>query len=696
MKEIGKQEIRVISHIILVTAVAFFSLVLIVLNLYKEWDNWTIPLLVAAPLVCLGMHVLRKPDEILRVYFYSTILFLEIFYYMVHADYLYDGIPLIMLTLAFLAMTREVPLLWVCISVGILGFFVRIAEFISETDSLLSVSDLIKCAWNIFLVIATGMAITKMLRTSDETQLSLKEKFQAMEQDTKRADIFLANVSNEIRMPVDEVIGLSDSAYGLETDERVKEKLGRISYIGHKVAEQIGDILDYSELEMNRVSVSFEEYRLSDILDDLVKELKLFKRDDIELVIDVDPRLPAVLKTDIVKLKRVLWHVILNAIKYTEEGGVYVRISFTKQEYGLNLIIDVEDTGIGMDETELERIYERFYRSEGGKAAIVTGLGLGMSIVLGFVIAMEGFINIKSAPGKGTHVHITLPQEIVDPSHCMIVPKAPELEIGGYLQFEKFRSPYVREYYNSMMRNLREGLGVSFYRVDKPEDLYRLWERHSLTHLIVGEVQYEADTEYMDELSHELTLIILCNDDFKVSEGSEAVLLRKPFYCFPVTKILNGYTGDKKDTAALSAAPLQREEKETGGEASDETFEALRKAGIDPEKGLEWCMDDREVYTAVLQECALDAKNKKAELEKFYAAGDWENFMIRIHGIKSSAKTIGASEISERAKRLEKAAEEKDEAFLKEHYPKFLPDYIRLTDMIREVCGEAEEEGEDF
>ena len=122
----------------------------------------------------------------------------------------------------------------------------------------------------------------------------------------------------------------------------------------------------------------------------------------------------------------------------------------------------------------------------------------------------------------------------------------------------------------------------------------------------------------------------------------------------------------------------------------------MRKAGIDPEKGLEWCMDDREVYTAVLQECALDAKNKKAELEKFYAAGDWENFMIRIHGIKSSAKTIGASEISERAKRLEKAAEEKDEAFLKEHYPKFLPDYIRLTDMIREVSGEAEEEGEDF
>ncbi len=696
MKDIGKQEIRVISHIILVTGVAFFSLILVGLNLYREWDHWIIPLLIAAPLVCLGMHVLRQPEENLRIYLYSTVLFLEIFYYTVHADGLFDGIPLMMLSLAFLAMTREVPLLWVCISVGILGFIVRVAELIHEEGAVISFSDWVKCVWNVFLVIATGMVITKMLKTTDEAQVSIRERFQALEQDTKRADIFLANVSNEIKMPVDEVISLSDSACRIEKDERVREKLDRISYIGHKVAEQIGDILDYSELEMKRVNVLIEEYRLSDILSELVAGLKFFKRDDIELVIDVDPGLPAVMKTDAVKLKRVLWHVILNAINYTEEGGVYVRISSTEQKYGLNLIIDVEDTGIGMNETEVERIYERFFRSEAGKASIVSGLGLGMAIVLGFVKAMEGFINIRSVPGKGTKVHITIPQEIVDPAPCMIVHKASEFEIGGYLQFEKFKSPYVREYYNSMMRNLRKGLGVSFYRVDKPEDLYRLWERHSLTHLIVGEAQYEADTEYMDELSHELTLIILCNDDFTVSRGSEAVLLRKPFYCFPVTEILNGYVFSDKEGDTSHAEAVRPEEKEADGKYEDEVFLELRKAGIDPDKGLEWCMDDREVYIAVLRECALDAGNKKAELEKFYAERDWENFMIRVHGIKSSAKTIGASEISERAKSLEKAAEEKNEAFLDEEYPKFLPDYLCLTDKIREVCGEAEEEEEDF
>ena len=696
MKDIGKQEIRVISHIILVTGVAFFSLILVGLNLYREWDHWIIPLLIAAPLVCLGMHVLRQPEENLRIYLYSTVLFLEIFYYTVHADGLFDGIPLMMLSLAFLAMTREVPLLWVCISVGILGFIVRVAELIHEEGAVISFSDWVKCVWNVFLVIATGMVITKMLKTTDEAQVSIRERFQALEQDTKRADIFLANVSNEIKMPVDEVISLSDSACRIEKDERVREKLDRISYIGHKVAEQIGDILDYSELEMKRVNVLIEEYRLSDILSELVAGLKFFKRDDIELVIDVDPGLPAVMKTDAVKLKRVLWHVILNAINYTEEGGVYVRISSTEQKYGLNLIIDVEDTGIGMNETEVERIYERFFRSEAGKASIVSGLGLGMAIVLGFVKAMEGFINIRSVPGKGTKVHITIPQEIVDPAPCMIVHKASEFEIGGYLQFEKFKSPYVREYYNSMMRNLRKGLGVSFYRVDKPEDLYRLWERHSLTHLIVGEAQYEADTEYMDELSHELTLIILCNDDFTVSRGSEAVLLRKPFYCFPVTEILNGYVFSDKEGDTSHAEAVRPEEKEADGKYEDEVFLELRKAGIDPDKGLEWCMDDREVYIAVLRECALDAGNKKAELEKFYAERDWENFMIRVHGIKSSAKTIGASEISERARSLEKAAEEKNEAFLDEEYPKFLPDYLCLTDIIREVCGEAEEEEEDF
>lgn len=172
--------------------------------------------------------------------------------------------------------------------------------------------------------------------------------------------------------------------------------------------------------------------------------------------------------------------------------------------------------------------------------------------------------------------------------------------------------------------------------------------------------------------------------------------MRKPFYCFPVTEILNGYVFSDKEGDTSHAEAVRPEEKEADGKYEDEVFLELRKAGIDPDKGLEWCMDDREVYIAVLRECALDAGNKKAELEKFYAERDWENFMIRVHGIKSSAKTIGASEISERAKSLEKAAEEKNEAFLDEEYPKFLPDYLCLTDKIREVCGEAEEEEEDF
>ena len=345
MKETGGVEIRVLSHIVLVIAVTVFSLTLIGLDLFRGWESWTIPLLAAAPVACLVMHVLRRPEEGLRVYFYSFILFLEIFYYSVHSDGFFDCIPLVMLTLAFLAMTREIPLLWVCIFVGILGVLVRILEYCQISGQMISPGEIIKCLWNFLLVIATGMAIKKMLKSSEEAKLVFLEKYAALEQDTKRADSFLANISNEIKTPVDEVIRLSMESGERETDQSIKENLERISYTGHKVAEQIGDILDYSELEMNRISVTEEEYRLSDLLTELVEELRLFKKDETELVIDVNPLLPAVMKSDTGKLKRVLWHVILNALKYTERGGVYVRITYTEQAYGINLCVDVADPG---------------------------------------------------------------------------------------------------------------------------------------------------------------------------------------------------------------------------------------------------------------------------------------------------------------------------------------------------------------
>ena len=130
------------------------------------------------------------------------------------------------------------------------------------------------------------------------------------------------------------------------------------------------------------------------------------------------------------KLKKILWHLIINGLKYTREGGVYVRISAKDQEYGVNLYIEVTDTGIGMSGAELDNVFERFYQGDSGRARTTSGLGLGMSIVSGFVYSMGGFITVESEPDNGTTVHVSIPQLVVDSSECMSVNRESKFHLG--------------------------------------------------------------------------------------------------------------------------------------------------------------------------------------------------------------------------------------------------------------------------
>ena len=102
---------------------------------------------------------------------------------------------------------------------------------------------------------------------------------------------------------------------------------------------------------------------------------------------------------------------------------------------------------------------------------------------------------IKSKPDVGTTVHVSLPQTVVDASSCMSVNNPDKLCLGAFLHFEKFENPVVREYYNSMVLNIVNGLGIQMHRVDNTDNLKRLKESLPMTHLFVGEEEYCSDIE---------------------------------------------------------------------------------------------------------------------------------------------------------------------------------------------------------
>jgi signal transduction histidine kinase len=184
---------------------------------------------------------------------------------------------------------------------------------------------------------------------------SEQEKW-ALAEAAERLNDFLANISHEIRTPINAVIGLTGVCIEKEKDEEIKNDLMSVSSAGMRVGEQISDILDYSEIDRKILVRNEDDYMLASVLNDLVAQLRPYMHQGVELVIDVEPAIPSVMHGDVNKIKRILWHLIMNGLKYTRAGGIYVRIDSIKEEYGINLCIEVTDTGIGMSPSELERV----------------------------------------------------------------------------------------------------------------------------------------------------------------------------------------------------------------------------------------------------------------------------------------------------------------------------------------------------
>ena len=468
------------------------------------------------------------------------------FFYGTHPTSTFDLALVMSAIILIYTMTGKKGLITLCQFTFVIAMAYDIIVMIvnGEPFTTLTIS---RIALHYVMVLFIGQFSKKIIDTWLQVLDKSNDEVIALTEATDRLNDFLANVSHEIRTPVNAIIGLTSICIEKSVDKEITDEMLNVRSAGRKVAEQISDILDYSEIDRNKAVRNNEDYMLSSVLHDLVTDIKQYKNKNIELIIDVDPSIPAVMNSDVSKIKKILKALISNGLKYTQKGGVYVRITSEEQEYGVNLCIEVTDTGIGMSDYELERVYDSFYQADSGRARMGGGLGLGLAITAGFVSLLGGFMTINSKPDEGTTVHVSLPQKVVDPTSCMSVANPDQLCLGAYLHFEKYSSPAVRDYYNSMVLNIVKGLGIQMHRVNNPDNLKLLRETLHLTHLFVAEEEYRENQELIEELAKEMVVACIANDDFVLPKNTRVRMLEKPFYCFPVVSILNSSLGDVKE-----------------------------------------------------------------------------------------------------------------------------------------------------
>ena len=535
---IEKTELFEASHLTLLMTYTIFSAILIAESFLLSWESWAVFLIIVAVLFCWTLHIQNRIPENIRLWVYSILMMCTFFFYGVHETSTFDLATVMSAVIILYTMTGLKTMITMCQVTFYITFTYDILFMIKndyEFDSLM----VSRAMLHVAMIFATGalarIIIDKWIKVLNKSG----EEIEQLTKATDRLNDFLANVSHEIRTPINAIIGLSGICADKTADEEMKKELMAINTAGHRAAEQISDILDFTEIDRNKLARNEEDYMLSSVLNDLVTKIRPEKPENLELVIDVDPAIPAVMRTDISKMNKILFHLISNGLKYTREGGVYVRITTMKKEYGVNLCIEVTDTGIGMTPEEIENLSERFYQADSGRARRNSGLGLGLAIVNGFVSSLGGFMRITSKYGIGTTVNVSLPQVVVDEAGCMSVADRERLSLGAFLHFEKFEKPEVRDYYNSMVRNIVKGLGVQMHRVDNVINLKKLHATVRLTHLFVGQEEYETDTKLMEQLAKEMKVVVVANSDFVLPAGSAARIMEKPFYCFPVAAVLN-------------------------------------------------------------------------------------------------------------------------------------------------------------
>lgn len=433
----------------------------------------------------------------------------------------------------------------------------------------------------------------------------------------------------------------------------------------------VNDILDFSKIEAGKLEILPVEYSPSSVLNDIINMISSrAEKKGLDFLIDVAPDIPSLLHGDEVRLKQVCMNILTNAVKYTEKGSVTFRSSIKKLDANhLLLRVEVEDTGIGIKEEDMPKLFTAFDRIEEKRNRTIEGTGLGMNITQRLLGMMGSKLEVRSTYGKGSVFSFSLVQEVIDWTPLGDVEQG--LKQAKAAQAERmkhgtsFVAPMARilvvddtEMNLKVMVNLlkrtkiRVDTALSGQEcLDKVQNVH--YDMIFLDHRMPGMDGIETlhRLNAMNHLSQDAPIIALTAN--AISGAREQYMkagfneyLTKPIDSVKLDNILISYLPKDKVTRVKREKEQAPDLPQWMGDVPD----------VDKEAGCRNC-GTPDAYLEAMKVFYDGLTDTIDTINAFYNAEDWHDYTIKVHALKSSARIIGAKKLSKLAERLEAAGD---------------------------------------
>lgn len=534
-----KREQQGIAKFILILFTVYDAFILL-LAMIQKWEGWVAFILAMNLALSWILHVGKYRDYRVRAIVNTFAMQITLLLYMTQIREMTAVMAIFVAFVILAGLYGILDVLYITWASSALIIFYYV--FIVNDIRVVSLTDAVRMLLQIVNLFLVQYAIHVWTKKRELTNRAFLETIEVLQKAEQSKDDFLANVSHEIRTPINTICGMSEVILSETDPKKIGEDVRNIQSASRNLMSVVSDILDFSELQAGKVELEEEAYNITSTINDVIN-MALAKKNEkqIELIVNCDADIPCELYGDEKKIRRVIMNILDNAIKFTKEGCVSLSITSRRESYGINLAIIIKDTGIGMKEESIEKLFTSFNQVDTKRNREEGGIGLGLAISQALVQCMGGVITVKSKYEKGTVVKVVIPQQVLDERPIVSIRKKESLNVAVYIDMEQFRMTEIRDEYMENIRNIIEQLQTKCHVCRNFGELKRRHARERFTHIFISGEEYRADTAYFDELAEQVKIVIVIDPEEEKDINNPKILrIYKPFYILPIASLLNG------------------------------------------------------------------------------------------------------------------------------------------------------------